>query len=341
MLSRISGRAYLIVAILIFATAASAIRKLTEIGAQHLVDGRNPISFCNILCVGNFCALLILIPLYYRDWNSQNLRILTKSDWISLGSVALLEGALAPALSFLALSMTLVNNVILIGRIEPPLVLALSAILFRERINRWVVGGAIFSFLGVILTILLQPASSESIEMINRLQIGKGELYAALGAMALAASILTSKAKLKTIPLGIFSIFRTAVGTAIFFILATYLFGIEHFMDALNPLVWKWMLFYGIVIVVGGQLCWFMGLKQSSASEVSLASSFSPIAGILAAYLILGEVPNFAQYAGGSIIIVGIILNQIGTMKQRDRQMTPPEPTNPIQMDAKAGFKGI
>ncbi|MDY6936183.1 MAG: DMT family transporter [Cyanobacteriota bacterium] len=338
---RIPGRAYLLIAVLIFATAASAIRKLTEIGAQHLIDGRNPISFCNILCVGNLCALLILIPLYYREWNRKNLSRLTRSDWMSLCGVALLEGALAPALSFLALSMTMVNNVILIGRIEPPLVLAFSVILFGDRIDRWVIAGAIFSFFGVVLTIVLQPTTGETIAMGNIIALGKGELYALGGALALAASILISKAKLGRISLGIFSIFRTGIGTLIFFGIAVYLFGIEHFADVFSPFVWKWMLFYGMIIVAGGQLCWFIGLKKSSASEVSLASSFNPIAGVLAAYFILGEAPNFAQYAGGSIILIGIVLNQIGATRQRNLEMSRQGESGKIQMDAKVGFKGV
>ena len=99
------------------------------------------------------------------------------------------------------------------------------------------------------------------------------------------------------------------------------------------------MLFYSTVIVVGGQLCFFMGLKKSTASDVAWASSFGPIAGILAAYLILGEVPHMAQYIGGSVIMGGIVLNQIGVSRQSSR-------INKIQksakeMDNSVGFKGV
>jgi hypothetical protein len=38
-----------------------------------------------------------------------------KSDWLGLSVVAILEGALAPTLIFAALSLTMVNNVILVG----------------------------------------------------------------------------------------------------------------------------------------------------------------------------------------------------------------------------------
>ena len=46
---QISGRAYLLAAIAIFGAANAVTRKITEIGAANLIDGRNPISFCNVL----------------------------------------------------------------------------------------------------------------------------------------------------------------------------------------------------------------------------------------------------------------------------------------------------
>jgi drug/metabolite transporter (DMT)-like permease len=77
------------------------------------------------------------------------------------------------------------------------------------------------------------------------------------------------------------------------------------------------MLLYGAVIVVVGQSFWITGLKASSVSIASLIASFTPIAGILAAYVILGEVPNNAQYIGGSVILLGIVLSQIGIRRKR------------------------
>ncbi|MEB3829947.1 DMT family transporter [Phormidium sp. CCY1219] len=313
---KIPGRTYLLLAIVIFATANSVLRKLTELGANHLIDGRNPISFCNVLFAGNLCAVLVLILIYGKQWTPQTLRQLSWSDWVGLSGVALLSGALAPALTFMALDLTMVNNVILIGRIEPPLILALSVLILRERVNPWVVAGAVFSFIGVILTLLIPEPGEKMLEMGMGFNLGKGELMAAGGAISLAVSTVISKVKLRQISLAIFTIFRTGTGLVVFFVIVFKLFGPSHFMDVFAPFVWQWMILYGALIVVGGQLCWFQGLKKTGASDVSLASSFSPIAGILAAYLILGEVPTLPQYIGGSIIILGIILNQIGVQKK-------------------------
>ena len=336
LLEKIPGRGYLLIAILIFAASNSVTRRLTELGADNLVDGRNPISFCNVLLVGNLCALLALIAIYGKEWNSSSLSRLSITDWLSLIGVALLSGALAPALFFFALERTAVNNVVLIGRIEPPITLALSVLILGAKINRQIVIGAVLAFVGVILTILLQPTPPNA--MMAGFSIGQGELMTAVGAIALAISSIISKIKLNSIPLGIFTIFRTAVGTLIFFALTIKLYGIGHFMDVFSPLVWQWMLLYGVIIVVGGQLAWFKGLKTTSAADVSLASSISPVAGIVAAFLILGEVPTMAHYLGGSVILIGIICNQIGAARQNDsansREMIE-------QMEHQVGFKGI
>ncbi|MGB7444974.1 MAG: DMT family transporter [Coleofasciculaceae cyanobacterium] len=338
--SQIPGRAYLLIAIIIFAAANSVIRKLTDIGAQNLIDGRNPISFCNVLFVGNICALIALLLLYGKQWNFQALKQLSWTDWLGLTGVAILSGALAPALTFMALDLTMVNNVVLIGRIEPPLILALSVLLLKERVNGWVVAGAVVSFIGVVLTIVLQSPGEEMMAM-GGLEIGQGELMAAGGAVSLAFSTIISKIKLRQIPLGIFSIYRMAMASLLFFAVVIKLFEPSHFADVFSPFLWQWMLFYGMVIVVGGQLCWFTGLKTTGASDVSLASSFSPIAGILAAYLLLGEEPTVAQYIGGSVVIVGIVLNQIGVFRKTAQTTTPPQVSPAKEMDMEVGFKGV
>jgi drug/metabolite transporter (DMT)-like permease len=325
------GRAYLLVATLIFGAANAVTRQLHNLGAQHLVEGRNPISFCNSLFVGNLCALIVLVLIYHRELNTQQLKQITWKDWMSLTIVALLGGALAPALIFSGLELTTVNNVVLIGRIEPPIALALSVWLLRAKVNVWVVAGAIAAFLGVAIVVLLQQTG---------FSLGRGELMTAIAALALAVSAIISKVQLGRIPLGIFSVFRMLVGTLVFFGVVLKLYGAEHFIDVFSPFLWQWMLIYSIVIVVGGQLAWFMGIKKSTASEVSLANSFSPIAGILAAYFILSEAPNMAQYVGGSLILLGIVLGQIGISRMGDRAVARIMPVA-IAMDMEVGFKGV
>ncbi len=341
LIQRIPGRAYLLLGVTIFGAANAVTRQLTELGAENLIDGRNPISFCNVLFVGNIWALVIFLLLYYQQINQETIKKLSGKDWLSLTSVAILAGALAPALFFSALERTMVNNVILVSRIEPPLVLALSIFLLHERVNRWVIIGAIVSFIGVGLTVFIPDPNREMMSMAS-FQIGTGELMVAVGAVSAAVATIISKVSLRNISLGFFNIYRTFLSTVVFFIIVTLLFGIGHFMDIFSPLVWQWMLLYSLVIVVGGQFCWFSGLQKSSASEISLANSFAPIAGVLASYLILGEVPTTPQYIGGSVIILGIIFNQIGVSKVPSQPSElPPLDRSTEDIDRTVGFKGV
>lgn len=337
--STIPGQLYLWLAVLIFGASSAVTRKLNEIGLQHASAGQNPISFCNVLFVGNLCALLILIVLYGRHWNRANLRRLSRQHWYSLVAVTLLGGALAPALIFRALALTQVNNVVLIGRLEPPLTLALSVWLLRERVNRLEVAGAIVALIGVSLTLLLQPPTSQMMQ-IGTVNIGIGGLFAALGAIASAIATIVIKKQLTQVPVGIYSIFRTAIGTLVFFFVALVLYGSNHFMDVLSPFLWQWMLVYGAVIVVLGQSFWVRGLRATTASTASVVSSFTPIIGILAAYWILDEIPTQAQYIGGGIILIGLALGQIG-IRQAARHSLNISQVDRMKIEMGMGYKGI
>ncbi len=334
------GKIYLWIAVLIFGAANAITRQLTELGAQNLVDGRNPISSCNVLFSGNICALLLLIAVYRRQLTINNCKQISPQNWLSMTIVAILSGAIAPGLIFEALSRTMVTNVVLIGRIETPLALVLSILFLRARVDIWTITGAIISLFGVFTTVLLQGMWEGMMSPENFISVGVGEIMTAVAALGLAIATIVSQAKLQQIPLGIFSVYRTAIATIFFFITAIYFFGAEHFMDVLSPFLWQWMLIYAAVIVVFRQLAWFTGLKNSTPSDVSLVSSFTPVAGILAAYLILGEAPTLAQYVGGSIVLFGIFLNQVGIKREAKLKIKGSEEIL-LEIIDKPGFKGM
>jgi drug/metabolite transporter (DMT)-like permease len=340
---KIPGQAFLWAAVAIFGASSAVTRRLTEIGAQHFMGGSNPISLCNVLFVGNLCALLVLVMIHWRQLNQSTLGQLSGKEWTGLILVAFLSGALAPGLIFQALSQTAVNNVVLVGRLEPPLTLSLSVWMLRERVNAWEVMGAIAAFIGVTLTIVLQPPTAAMMTM-GHFGIGVGELLAAVGAIALSASAIIGRKGLKRVSLGLFSMVRTALGTVIFFCLALILYGRDHFMGVLSPFLWQWMLLYGAVIVVVGQSFWLTGLKSSSLSMAALIASFTPIAAIFASYFILGEAPTQAQYIGGSVILLGIFLSQVGIQRMNLTQgAIGGTISTPVQqaVETQMGFKGI
>ncbi|WP_204139074.1 DMT family transporter [Halomicronema sp. CCY15110] len=337
-----SGRVYLIIAILIFGAANAVTRQLTDLGAAHFVDGHNPVSACNVLFVGNVCALGLLMVLYHRQLRPGLLRQISGRQWAILTLIAVVGGALVPMLIFTALAITAVNNVVLLSQLSAPLALALSVIFLGAQVNVAVTLGAIVAFVGVALTVLLPTVNPGVVETTIGLTIGRGDLLVLVAAGLQAIANLISKISLQTVPLGFFNVYRTMVGTVFFFTATILLFEPSHFMDVTSPFLWRWMLLYSAVIVVGGQLAWFAGLKSSTASEISLATAFTPIAGVLAAYLILGEVPTVAQYVGGAVILVGIMLNQVGVQQLNRAVLSPPpSPPAPVAVSEQVIYKGV
>ena len=98
-------------------------------------DGRaHPISFCNILFIGNFCAALV-VGLWFGFGNIfRELKSLEPKTYLGL----FLNGSLATLLStliFLGLKETSVTNAVLLGRLGPVLVALIGALLFRKKVK--------------------------------------------------------------------------------------------------------------------------------------------------------------------------------------------------------------
>jgi len=331
---------YLWLAVSIFAASNSITRVIVELGKTHLVDGKNPISLCNVLFVGNICGLGIMLLIFYQEWRPNNLKKISRRDWINLTVISIVSGTLVPSLIFAALDSTNVTNVVLLSRLEPPIALVLSFWLLKSPLNLLTTLGSLISFAGVAVTILLSLPEMSTLEG-NFFHIGQGEIFTVIGATLSAISTVYSKSRLSRIPLGIFSVFRNALGTVVFFIFANLIYGPTHFGQVFSPFLWQWMLLYSLIIVVIGQLSWLAGLRDSTATEVNLANSCNPIIAIFIAYLILKEVPTREQFMGGAIILMGIALSFLGNQEQKKKmaELIQENPANSISMAT--GFKGL
>lgn len=340
MIRRIPGPARLWYAIIVFGAASSIVRILADLGEQHTIDGRNAISFCNLLFAGNACAVIVLVAVHYKQWTFETLRKITNSEWLFLFILALLANCMAPWLFFLAIENTMVTSVVLVSQLEPPLFLFLAWLIFKDNISPLSFIGSTICLLGVALSVLLQP-------QVDAFMIGRGEFFAAMAAMTYVASTVIAKLCLTKVPLGIFSVFRSAVGTVAFFIIASYLFGPIHFVDLGSPFLWKWMLVYGGIIIVTGQLAWDSGMRKSRSIDVSLATSFAPVAGVLAAFLILGEQPTQAQYIGGAVLIIGLAMCLYAIYLQQTEEtlssavIQNDEAVPMLDAECRTGFKGM
>ncbi len=231
----------------------------------------------------------------------------------------------------------MVTNVILVSQIEPPLMLLLCCLLYGERVSVLSWAGAVVCVSGVVLSVMLSRGGG--------ITLGKGELYAALAATLFAVSTVFARPRLENLPLGILMTVRYVLGTIFFFALAIWTDGAVDFVGMTSPLLWKWTALYGVVVVFGGQLAWYTGMRTSRALDITLATSATPLIGIVAAALILGEHPMPGHYVGGGILLIGISLGIFGSIGKREVRHEQPAALKmtetSLTAEGKVGFKGV
>ncbi len=337
--ARVRGLVYLWVAVLVFGASGAVVRLLADLGSEHQAYGAPAISFCNLLFAGNAVAAILLFSVSRRDWRPERREGLKRRDWVSLVVLALLTGAIAPWLMFGALQRTMVTNVVLVSQIEPPVTLLLCSWLLGESVTRLSMIGAVLTVLGVGVWVLLSPA-------MGGYEFGEGERLALIAAGIYAVSTLIARPALERVPVGLFATIRTGLGAVFFFFAAIWLYGPEHFIGLTVPFVWPWVLFYALVIVAVGQLAWVAGLKTGRTIDVAMATSASPVIGVLAAYVLLGEVPGGAQLVGGAIVLLGIGLGLWGARRRAEAipevaANIVDEPAELLEAEGRAGFKGV
>ncbi|MCB9794909.1 MAG: EamA family transporter [Alphaproteobacteria bacterium] len=298
----------LLIAVTLFGLSHSVVARLAQLGAA-LGGAHNPVSFCNVLFAGNVVAGLAL-ALYLR----QDLK---PGCWAKVGPrerralllVGALSGALAPALLFMALAQTSVSDVVVIGRLQAPVLLAISALLFGLRPPLGVILGEGLILLGVALMLFIDSWGL----------LKPGQLMAAGGAVSLAVGTAVGQRTLSHVPRGVVMVSRTFIGAVVFFAVAMGLYGPQHFAELGSPFLWKWMLLYGGLIVAVGQLTWARGLQGTPPGLAAILEAFLPIVGIAGAAVIMGEHPTGGQLLGGGVAVLGIGLGALTWWRLRKK----------------------
>ncbi|WP_299849030.1 EamA family transporter [uncultured Roseovarius sp.] len=304
------------VAVILYAASNSIITVLVDIGQMNPVaGGRNAITYTNLYLLGSLISLIPLALLYRRDLTRDNLSRLTRRHWGLLVVSAILSSVLTPGLFFYALERTTVSNIVLVGRIEPPLFLLATWFFLCEKLNPWAMLAGLIALAGAI--VILGAGSG----MFN---FGKGELATVAATLSFIASTIVTRAGLRDVPIGVFAVFRTVIGASLYFMLVSAVFGVDTFQDVFEPVVWQWVWLYAVVVIVLGQIAWNFGLKHARAGDVALATSFSPLAAILIAMVLLGEDPGPGLIPGGVMILIAII---IGNLRLPVRATPAPQPS--------------
>ena len=293
------------IAVVIYAASNSIVTQLVDFGAMNPVgNGRNAITYSNLLLLGSLLSVVPMAILFRKDLTRANVQKLQARDWRVMTLSAFLSSALTPGLFFFALANTTVTNVVLISRIEPPLFLLAAWIILHERFSPRTMIAGLIALTGAVVMISMNENG-------GMMGLGIGEWAAAAATLSYIASTLVTRKSLRNVPMGIFSVYRTIVGAGIYFVLAILIFGPDTFRDLLSPVLWSWIWVYAGVVIVFGQIAWNLALKHASSSDLALATSFSPLAAILIAMLLLGENPGAGLVPGAILISIAILIGRV------------------------------
>lgn len=302
------------------AARPSLIAFLIAKGAELSGGVSHPISFCNILFVGNLCAAIVVGVWFGFGKILGELK--TTPPRVLLG--LLLNGCLATLLSaliFLGLQETSVTNAVLLGRLGPVLFALAGAMLLKKQIKPMEWFG--FSMIAVgVVAIALKTSNY---------QVNHGDVLILFSTVVFAASSLVNKfmvAKVASLPVVVFS--RNFVSSIIFFWIAMRVFGPHHFGDAFSGKLWIIMLIYSLVVIVFAQLLWYGAIESLDSRTIGRLTVLSPIFGVTYAFLLNGERPSSLQVSTLCVVILGVLIASLGSTKQ---SATPsaimmPEPEN-------------
>mgnify|MGYP001227519855 FL=1 len=245
---------------------------------------------------------------------------------------AVLSSAVTPGLYFFALENTSVTNVVIASRIDPPIFLILAAIFLGERIDVKAMAGNLIILLGAVVILAFKDRDIGY-------AIGVGEVAAVAATLSFTLSTIITRTSLETVPFGVFAIFRTALGTLIYVSFQLTFSGHHHFSEMFQPILLKWIWVYAILIIIIGQLAWNFGLKHSKAGDVSLATSFSPLAAIAIAMVILNEDPGSGLIPGGVLMVFGIWVARSGRKSAVRKRESARKKS--LELEKDVNFKGV
>ncbi len=196
-----------------------------------------------------------------------------------------------------------------------PLITAVAAgIILKEVITKKLVIGAILAVIGAIW--LSISASSET-NAVNPLLGNTLEFLAMVcgAGYAISSRHLSSKFS----PLFLTAI-QAFVGAIFFLPFAIWEYNSIGMHITVNAALWT--IYLGVVVTLGGYGMFNFALGRMEAGKASVYINLIPVFTVILAFLILGEKLKFFQIIASIIILSGVFISQMPTIKLRKKKIT-------------------
>ncbi|MFE2057495.1 EamA family transporter [Streptomyces sp. NPDC059446] len=201
----------------------------------------------------------------------------------------------------------------LVMAVQPTVVLALSAVVLKERIT---VTHAVACALGITGVGLLALTPRAGLDAVG---VGAG----LLGAVSMATGIVLTKRWGRPTGVGVLTFTGWQLSFGGIILLPVTLLG-EGLPDAVDGRNLAGFAYLGLIGALLAYAVWFRGVERLPALTVSVLGFASPLAAMTLGYLVLDETLSPVQLAGALAVVVAVVLARPRTAQGREPSCPPP-----------------
>ena len=256
-----------------------------------------------IVAIEHIIGALVFLPFLLKG--KKEIFSMGQRAWSSIFWISVFGGLLG--LFFYTKALSYINYidlsvVVLLQKFQPLFAISLAAVVLKERITkRFLILAAMALIGGYFVTFGLNPIFSGDDKTII------AALLALLAAFCWGSSTVLGKHALKTLSFPVVTALRLSL-TAI--IAMVVLVAIRGFSEISVITVAQWKIILLIVFTTGSValFIYYYGLKHVKASHSSIYELFWPLSAVAIDWIVRGRMLSPAQYLGGGVLIISIIL---------------------------------
>lgn len=203
----------------------------------------------------------------------------------------------------------------------PVFVTILSAVMLKEKPNKYQIVFITFSFLGIILIQVFKTGDGRETSIIGLVLL----LLAVISAALFNIASRSASRKVKPYELTYFMMLYGAVIFNIIYIFQLLSSGHidQYFSILLDLSIIGPLLYLGIIASIGGFFLVNYALSKLPAHVSSIYSNLSTVVAVIAGYLFLNEAIGWYHIVGGLMIILGVYgtarMNYVNQIKEGDK----------------------
>jgi len=255
------------------------------------VEGINPyvFTFAKNACVGVFLAAVLLL---FKE--SDRVKALSRTQWMKLGAIGLIGGAVPFLLFFKGLTITSAGMAAFLHKTMFIYAAIFAAVFLKEKISKWIATGGLLLLSGNFLLLKM-----------NALSFNIGDAMILSATVLWAGEIILSKHLLKEIDGTVVAAGRMMFGS-LFILGFLGLTGNIGGLFMLSGAQWSWVMVTSIFLLLY-VFTFYNGLKLVKASTATSVLLLGSVITTMLSFGFLGTALSIGQGIGMLLVLAGVI----------------------------------